>query len=76
VTKTKLTLSVNKAVVLRAKQFSKRNNTTVSELVSTFLAPLDDDRDLAAPITSRLRGVLTRDAKREEHHDYLETEHV
>ncbi len=52
--KTKLTLSVDKALIERAKQFSRRNDTTVSELVSRFLASLDDDRDIAAPITSRL----------------------
>ena len=73
--KTKLTLSVDKALIVRAKQFSRRNDTTVSELVSRFLASLDDDRDRAAPITSRLRGVLPPDVEREEHHDYLDTKH-
>ncbi len=43
-TETKLTLSVDRALVARAKQFSRRNDTTVSELVSRFLASLDDDR--------------------------------
>lgn len=73
--KTKLTLSVDKALIVRAKQFSQRNDTTVSELVSRFLASLDDDRDRAVPITSRLRGVLPPDVKREEHHAYLEVKH-
>ncbi len=73
--KTKLTLSVDKALIERAKQFSRRNDTTVSELVSRFLASLDDDRDRAAPITSRLRGVLPSGVEREEHHEYLEVKH-
>ena len=35
--KTKLTLSVDKALIVRAKRFSQRNDTTISELVSRFL---------------------------------------
>ena len=73
--KTKLTLSVDKALIVRAKQFSQRNDTTISELVSRFLASLDDDRDRAAPITSRLRGVLPPGVKREEHQRHLEVKH-
>ncbi len=73
--KTKLTLSVDKALIVRAKQFSRRNDTTVSELVSRFLASLDDDRDRAAPITSRLRGVRSPGVKREEHQRHLEVKH-
>ena len=73
--KTKLTLSVDKALIVRAKRFSRRNDTTVSELVSRFLASLDDDRDRAAPITSRLRGVLPADVEREEHRRHLEVKH-
>jgi len=75
VAKTKLTLSVDKALIVRAKRFSKRNDTTISELVSRFLASLDDDRGRAAPITSRLRGVLPPSVKREEHRRHLEVKH-
>jgi hypothetical protein len=75
VAKTKLTLSVDEALITRAKLFSRRNDTTVSELVSRFLASLDDDRRRAAPITSRLRGVLPRDVKREDHLQHLEEKH-
>ncbi len=73
--KTKLTLSVDKALIVRAKRFSRRNDTTVSELVSRFLASLDDERGRAAPITSRLRGVLPAAVKREEHRRHLEVKH-
>ncbi len=74
-TKTKLTLSVDRALVARAKQFSRRNDTTVSELVSRFLASLDDDRGVAAPITSRLRGVIPSGVRRAEYREYLEEKH-
>ncbi len=39
--KTKLTLSVEKAVIERAKRFSRRNDTTVSEIVTHFLSSLE-----------------------------------
>ncbi len=73
--KTKLTLSVDKALVVKAKQFSQRNETTVSELVSQFLASLDDDRGIAAPITSRLRGILPSSVEREGYREHLEEKH-
>ena len=65
--KTKLTLWVDEALIARAKQFSQRNDTSVSALVSLFLASLDDDRGVATPVARRLRGVLPSDVKREEH---------
>ncbi len=73
--KTKLTLSVDKALIVRAKRFSRRNDTTVSELVSRFLASLDNEQGKTAPITSRLHGVLPADVKREEHRRHLEVKH-
>jgi hypothetical protein len=75
VAKTKLTLSVEEATIERAKRFSERNQTTVSELVSRFLASLDDHEEVAAPITSRLRGVLPRDVSVEEYHEYLDSKY-
>ena len=65
--KTKLTLSVDAGVVEHAKRFSRRNDTTVSELVSQFLASLGDEDGRATPIVSRLRGVLPSDVSREEY---------
>ena len=50
--KTKLTLWVDEALIARAKQFSQRNDTSVSALVSLFLASLDDDRGVATPVAS------------------------
>jgi len=75
VPKTKLTLSVDAGVVERAKRFSRRNETTVSELVSQFLASLEDDDGHATPIVSRLRGVLPSDVSREDYRARLEAKH-
>ena len=73
--KTKLTLSVEEATINRAKRFSERNQTTVSELVSRFLSSLGDHEEASTPITDRLVGVLPSDTSTEEHHDYLESKH-
>jgi hypothetical protein len=73
--KTKLTLSVDESAIKRAKRFSQRNQTTVSELVSRFLSSLDEPDDEVAPITARLRGVLPSDASVEEYHEHLESKY-
>lgn len=73
--KTKLTLSVDPAIVERAKRFSRRNETTVSELVSQFLASLSDRPGGSGPITSRLRGVLPSDVSVEEHEEHIQSKH-
>ncbi len=56
--KRKLTLWVDEAVIERAKRFSRRNETSVSRLVTDFLASLEDEEAIATPLVRRLRGVL------------------
>ncbi len=73
--KTKLTLSVDKALIVRAKRFSQRNDTTVSEMVSRIMATLDDDRGRTAPNTTRQRGYLPSGAKLQEHRRHLKVKH-
>ncbi len=73
--KTKLTLSVDPKVVERAKRFSRRNATTVSQLVQDFLASLEDSAEAASPIVSRLRGVLPAEVSQDEYRDHLVAKH-
>ena len=73
--KKKLTLSVDEAVIRRAKRFSKRNETSVSRLVSEFLASLEDDETVSTPIVGRLRGVLPPSATRDEFRAHVEAKH-
>ena len=73
--KTKLTLSVDSAVVERAKRFSRLNDTSVSQLVSSFLGALEDEGGNATPVVTRLRGVLPSSASREEYRAHLEAKH-
>jgi hypothetical protein len=69
--KKKLTLSVDEAVVERAKRFSRRNRTSISELVTEFLASLEH-RARSTRIVTRLRGILPADTSREEYRSHLE----
>ena len=68
--KKKLTLSVDGAVIERAKRFSRKNDTSVSKLVSEFLASLGDEHGTSTPIVTRLRGVLPSSVSREEYGDH------
>ena len=72
--KKKLTLSVDEAVVERAKRFSRQNQTTVSRLVTDFLASLETEAG-STPVVTRLRGVLPSTVSRVEHRAHLETKH-
>lgn len=70
--KKKLTLSVDSTVVERAKRFSRRNETSISKLVSDFLASLEDREGTSTPVVTRLRGVLPSSSSREEYRAHLE----
>lgn len=73
--KKKLTLTVDAGVIERAKRFSRRNDTSVSELVGSFLASLEDDTGPSTPLVTRLRGVLPSSASRDEYRSHLEEKH-
>ena len=73
--KKKLTLSVDETVVERAKQFSRRNQTTVSQLVTEFLGSLEEEGTSSTTVVRRLRGVLPSSVTRDEYRAYLEAKH-
>jgi hypothetical protein len=59
----KLTLSVDSGVVLRAKRYAKRRGVSVSRLVESYLAAVADppnDAGRDAPILRSLRGSLRK----------------
>jgi hypothetical protein len=75
-TKQKLTLSLDRSVVERARRYSERHGTSVSRLVEDFLvrlAPVEDDLDpeSLAPTVRRLIGVA-RGADPSAYREYLE----
>lgn len=73
--KKKLTLSVEERVIRRAKRFSAQHQTTVSQLVTEFLASLGDEDNAPTPIVSKLRGVLPTTTDREEYREHLRRKH-
>jgi hypothetical protein len=68
----KLTLSVDPAVVRRAKRYAARRKTSVSRLVAAFLDALSRPVEPvdAPPVLRRLRGSL-KGAKRRNYRDHL-----
>ncbi|MEX0892493.1 MAG: DUF6364 family protein [Gemmatimonadota bacterium] len=68
----KLTLSVDEQVIERARRYSQLHNTSISRLVSTFLAQLPVEPDEETPIVRRLRGILPVEADVREHKGYLD----
>ena len=72
----KLTLSVEEAAVRRARRYSKRHGTSVSELVSRFLGSLEDEPRAAPPVVSRLRGVMRSDASIEDYRRHIAAKHA
>lgn len=73
--KTKLTLSVDSAVIERARRFTQRNGTSISKLVSAFLASLEGEEGVSTPVVSRLRGVLPSSVSREQYRTHVEAKH-
>ena len=68
----KLTLSVDEAAIRKARRYSRRHHTSISELVSRFLHSLEEPEAASdAPIIDSLRGILPNDATLEEYREYL-----
>jgi hypothetical protein len=58
---TKLTVRVPRHLVENAKRHAKKNNTTLSELISAYLQnlPSEDEELAGAPVVRRLTGILS-----------------
>ncbi len=68
----KLTLSIDPAVVSRAKRYAKRRGTSVSHIVETYLASVTvpaEPGDLP-PVLRRMRGSLKK-GDIEDYRNYL-----
>lgn len=77
--KGKLTLSIDRDVIRRAKALARRWGTSVSALVEERLRGLTHDRvreTSDTSIVSELRGILPGDASVEEHRRHLEEKHA
>jgi hypothetical protein len=75
--KRKLTLSVDEKVIERARRYSVSHNTSISQLVTTYLSQLDSPSDQEfSPLVQRLRGILPHDVELEDYHRHLEEKHA
>jgi hypothetical protein len=72
---TKLTLSVDEELVRKARDYSQRHETSISQLVSRFLERLPGPDQEYTPIVQRLRGILSPDVDVSDYHRHLEEKH-
>lgn len=71
---TKLTLSVEERVIVRAKRYARARGTSVSKLVERLLdgaASIPDAARPTTPVLARLRGSL-KGGSLADYHRYLE----
>ncbi len=74
----KLTLSVDAQVIERARRYSRQHNTSISQLVSNYLAQLEaaEGESAYSPTVRQLLGILPNDADVEHYREYLEEKHL
>ena len=74
---TKLTLSLNKAIIENAKIYAKNKNISLSQLIETYLHKVTSDNEIESdptPIVDQLIGVISLSNEtdyKESYTDYL-----
>jgi hypothetical protein len=70
----KLTLSIDEMVIDRARRYSQRHQTSISQLVSNYLSQLAELRDDVplSPAVRRLAGILPTETSIDEYAAHLE----
>lgn len=71
----KLTLSVDADAIERARKFSALHDTSISRLVSGFLASLPLSGEPVTPRVRRLVGILPQDVNEDDFRRHLEDKH-
>jgi len=75
--KTKLTVRVEKDLLENIKRYAAQNNTTLTDLINTYLrhipaqVPLDN-----APIVRRLSGTMSTDVSLQDYKKHLEEKYA
>jgi hypothetical protein len=75
--KTKLTVRVEKDLLEKVKHYAAKNNTTLTNLIDSYLrhipgqGPLED-----APIVRRISGTMTMDASLQDFKKHLEEKYA
>lgn len=70
---TKLTVRVSRDLLENVKVYAEKNNTTLSELIESFLKNIPSQFPLEnAPIVRRLSGSLPKNLSIKDYRDHLE----
>ena len=69
---TKLTLSVDEELIRKAREYSRRYETSISQLVSNFLERLPEPGQEFSPTVRRLYGILPSDVDEADYRRHLE----
>jgi len=57
---TKLTLSLNKSVIEKAKQYAKGNNQSLSQIIESYLEKITSENpEFGDPELDSIRGIIT-----------------
>ncbi len=77
----KLTLRLNNSVIIRAKEYAKKHNTSLSKMIESFLETITkpDHSDIEiTPLVKNLSGIIDLPADydyRRDYSDYLNQKH-
>ena len=71
----KLTLTVEEDVIEKARRYSTEHGTSISRLVTEFLARLPTGESRYTPTVERLIGVLPPDVDAAEYYEHLRDKH-
>jgi Family of unknown function (DUF6364) len=71
---TKLTVRVPQKLLINAKRYAAAHNTTLTELISTYLQhiPIEAESLGKAPVVRRLTGLLSPDVSVDDYKKYLD----
>jgi hypothetical protein len=71
---TKLTVRVPRHLLVNAKRYAKAHQTTLTELISTFLEHIPSESNVLehAPVVRRLTGLLSPTISTEDYKKHLE----
>ncbi|MBL7473723.1 DUF6364 family protein [Robertkochia sediminum] len=71
----KLTLSLDRSIIEKAKSYAKANNISLSKLIESYLASLtkpSSPKDEISPLVKSLSGVITMDKDFDENEAYTD----
>ena len=71
---TKLTVRVPRHLLENAKRYARAHQTTLTELISTYLQHIPSEPDVLerAPVVRRLTGILSPDVSTQDYKKHLD----